>query len=254
MVNTPVIDFHTHVGRWGTSHMDDSPEIFLKLMDAAGVDKSCTNCIFYGDARRGNDIVSRFAREHPDRFLPVAYVTPRYPDEMLPELERAFGELGAKFLKIYPTHYQKPVDDPGYFPIFEWCNDRNKVIMCHSSKVGVDDVLTLPLSFIPLAKRYSNITWVLGHSGNGMLGQEDAVTAAKECENIVLETCTSYAEHGTIEFLVEGAGEDRVVYGSDAPLMDPRPQLGRIATADISDEAKRKVLGLNAIRILGLED
>ena len=115
MVNTPVIDFHTHVGRWGTSHMDDSPEIFLKLMDAAGVEKSCTNCIFYGDARRGNDIVSRFAREHPDRFLPVAYVTPRYPDEMLPELERAFGELGAKFLKIYPTYYQKPVDDPGYF-------------------------------------------------------------------------------------------------------------------------------------------
>ena len=51
---------------------------------------------------------------------------------------------------------------------------------------------------------------------------------------------------------MEGAGADRVLYGSDMPLMDARMQVGRIVTADISDHAKRQVLGLNAIRILGL--
>ena len=59
-------------------------------------------------------------------------------------------------------------------------------------------------------------------------------------------------DHGTIKFLVEGAGEDRVLFGSDMPEQDARYQVGRVVTADIPDEAKRRVLGLNAIEVLGL--
>ena len=106
--------------------------------------------------------------------------------------------------------------------------------------------------FIDLAERFTNVNWILAHAGNKELGRIDAVEAAKACPNIFLETCTSYGDHGSIEFLVEGAGADRVLYGSDMPLMDARIQVGRIVTADISDNAKRQVLGLNAIRLLGL--
>ena len=253
VVNTPVIDFHTHVGRWGLNHMDATPERFLRIMDAAGIDKACVNCIFYGEARRSNDTVARYVQANSDRFVPVAYVTPRYPKEAISELERSFDEIGAKFLKLYPTYLGKPIDDPSYMPIFEWGNDRGIVLMSHSSRVSEDDVLTMPHSFVPLAKRFPNITWVLAHSGNNMQGQEESVAAAKECPNIYLETCSSYSEHGAMEFLVEGAGEDRVLYGSDMLLIEPRHQIAKITTADLSDEAKRKILGLNAIRILGLD-
>ena len=51
---------------------------------------------------------------------------------------------------------------------------------------------------------------------------------------------------------MEEGGADRVLFGSDTPLMDPRPQLGKIITAQISDEAKRLALGGNAARILGI--
>ena len=43
-----------------------------------------------------------------------------------------------------------------------------------------------------------------------------------------------------------------MLFGSDMPEQDARYQVGRVATADITDEAKRKVLGLNAIEVLGL--
>lgn len=252
-MDTPVIDFHTHGGRWGAYAVDDEPADFVRIMDAAGVDKSCLNCIYHGDARRGNDVVARFVSLYPDRFLPVAFVTPHYPEEAIGELERAFGDLGSKFLKLYPTYYQRPIDDPGYFPIFEWADDHGIVIMSHSSFAYEGDTLTLPSKFIPLAQRFTRVRWVLAHSGNTERGQEQAVEAAQTCPNIYLETCTSYGQHGAIEFLVEGAGEDRVLFGSDMPLMDARMQVGRIVTADISDEAKKKVLGLNAIKLLGLE-
>ena len=253
-METPVIDFHNHVGRWGNRGVDDAPDRFLRIMDAAGVDRACINCIHYGDAAHGNDTVARFVSMHPDRFIGVAFVTPHYTEEAIGELERAFDVLGMKFLKVYPSWFGRPIDDPAYLPIFEWADDRGIVLMSHSSYVDERDTLTDPRRFIGLAERYSRVRWVLAHSGNSRPGQERAVEAAQACPNIYLETCTSFGEHGTIEYLVEGAGPDRLLYGSDMPLMDARFQVGRIVTADISAEAKRQVLGLNAIRLLGMED
>ena len=122
----------------------------------------------------------------------------------------------------------------------------------HSSFTAGSDTLTDPRRFIGLAEKYPSIRWILGHSGNGPEGQAHAIEAAKSSRKIYLETCTSYGDHGTIERLVEGAGPDRVLYGSDMPLMDARLQVGRIATADLPDETKQKVLGLNAMELLGL--
>jgi predicted TIM-barrel fold metal-dependent hydrolase len=253
-MKTPVIDFHAHVGKWGTMSKDDDPAKYLRVMDAAGVDRTCINNPFHGDARRGNDLVAGYVARYPDRFIGVGYVTPRYPQEALLELARCFDELGMRFLKIYPDYLGRPVDDPAYLPIFEWANSRGIVIMSHSFfHEGSDNTLTAPNRFVPLADRFPRVRWVLGHAGNARAGQVQSVEAAKACPNIFLESCTSMGEHGTIEFLVEGAGDDRVLYGSDMPLMDARFQVGRIVTADISNESKRKVLGLNAIKLLGLE-
>ncbi len=250
MIETPVIDFHAHSGKW-TSYglLGGTPDHFVKVMNAAGVDKVSVNCIYYGEARRANDVTAGFVRAYPDRFIGVGYVTPRYPSEMLPELERCFNQLGFRFLKVYPIFYDKPLDDPDFTPVYEWCDERGMVIMSHSEY----EHKTRPYRFARLAERYKNITWVLAHSGNGSNGMEEAVEAACSGPNLYLETCTSMAEHGTIEFLVEGAGEDKVLYGSDLPILDARHQLGRVVTADISDEAKRKILGLNAIKLLRLD-
>ena len=250
-MNTPVVDLHSHVGSW--AHIDSNVDRYLRIMDAAGVDLACVSCLFHGEARRNNDVVAAFVAQHPDRFVGVAFVTPHYPEEVIPELERAFDVLGMKYLKIYPDYLGRPVDDPAYFPIFEWCNDHDVLIKCHSSFVSDSDTLTAPRKFIALARSYPRVNWLLAHSGNAPQGQAQAIEAAQACPNIYLETATSFADHGTIEYLVEGAGPDRVLYGSDMALMDARMQVGRIATADLASETKQKVLGLNAIKLLGLE-
>ena len=178
-LDTPVFDFHVHAGRWGNKTADDDVGRILKAMDAAGVDRCNVNCIFHGDAKRGNDIVSRLVAAHPDRFVGVAFVTPHYPGETIAELERAFDTLGMRSLKLYPTYFQRPIDDPGYLHIFEWCNERGVVIMSHSSYVGDHDMLSNPHRFIALAQRYDRIRWVLAHSGNSAIGQKQAVEAAQ---------------------------------------------------------------------------
>ena len=161
-MDTPVFDFHVHAGRWGNKATDDDVSRVLKAMDAAGVDRGNVNCIFHGDARRGNDIVARLVAAHPDRFVGVAFVTPHYPDETIAELERAFDTLGLRSLKLYPTYFQRPIDDPEYLHIFEWCNERGVVIMSHSSYVGDHDMLTNPHRFIALAERYDRVAVGVG--------------------------------------------------------------------------------------------
>lgn len=252
-MNTPVVDMHSHVGRQTHYRMHDAPEPYVRIMDQAGVDVAPVSCIFFDTARRCNDAVARFVALNPDRFFGVAHVTPRYLDEAMSELERVFKMPEFKMLKLYPDYLGAPIDDPSYFPIFEWCDENRIVVKSHSSFNDEGDVLTAPIRFIKLAESYPNIRWVLGHSGNAMPGQIQAVEAAQSSRNIWLETCTSHGEHGTIEFLVEGAGADRVLYGSDMPLMDARPLIGRITTADLDDETKRRLLGLNAIDLLELD-
>ncbi len=51
----------------------------------------------------------------------------------------------------------------------------------------------------------------------------------------------------------KGAGPGRVLFGTDMPLLDARHQVAKVATANITDEAKQRVLGLNAIELLGLD-
>ena len=62
----------------------------------------------------------------------------------------------------------------------------------------------------------------------------------------------SSLSHSSIEDGVYALGADRFLYGSDIPLLDPRNQVAKIATAEISQEDKRKILGLNASKLFKL--
>ena len=152
-MDSPVIDFHNHLGRWTRHGMVDHLDRLLRIMDAAGVDKACVNCIFHGDARRGNDIVARAVDRHPERFIPVAFVTPHYPEEAILELERCFDQIGAKFLKIYPSYAQRPIDDGAWAPIFDWCDSRGAAVMSHASFSHGNQPKGIPEAERPLPQR-----------------------------------------------------------------------------------------------------
>jgi predicted TIM-barrel fold metal-dependent hydrolase len=54
-----------------------------------------------------------------------------------------------------------------------------------------------------------------------------------------------------IDYLVAGCGADRVLYGTDLPMRDPRTQFGWVVYSRLSLEDKKKVLGLNAQKMVG---
>ena len=229
-----VIDFHGHVGRWDALDAVDDPEKMLRAMDAAGIDKSCVFNIFHPDGGPGNDATAAFVGCHPDRFIGFAYVSPTMPGTIRPELERAIDGLGMPAIKIYPPYTPYPLDDPAWDPVYGFADERGLAVIGRA------------------AARFPDAFFVAAHTGNIEPYRTQAIAAARANANYYLETCSTYRQPGVVERIVAEAGAERVLFGSDTPLMDPRPQLGKIVTADIDAAAKRLILGGNARRLLGL--
>lgn len=56
--------------------------------------------------------------------------------------------------------------------------------------------------------------------------------------------------NGVIEHLARQMGADRVLFGTDASMRDPRPQLTWVVFTRLPEADKRKILGENFARIL----
>ena len=244
-----VIDFHGHVGNWESVGMLDDPARMLHAMDMAGVDQACFFNIFHPDGRPANDSIAAFVAQHPDRFIGFAYVSVMMPELMVPELERAIDELGLKAIKIYPPYTTYPLDHEAWHPVYAFANERGLVVISHTD----GSHLCQPARLGAVAAHFPEAKFVAGHAGIIEPCRYQAIEMANRHANFYLETCSTYRQPGVIEQLVAGAGADRVLFGSDQPLMDHRTQLGKIITADLTDEEKRLVIGGNAERLLGLE-
>ena len=123
--------------------------------------------------------------------------------------------------------------------------------MCH----GKDDIdapgTTLIKKYEKFSKDYPKIKWVLAHAAGG--ADPDSVQTAKELPNIWLETCGSPTLLHGISFAVNNGLADKILFGSDMPLFDYRHQIAKVTTIDASEEDKKKILGLNAIKLLDLK-
>ena len=68
-------------------------------------------------------------------------------------------------------------------------------------------------------------------------------------------TLISRIENGTdklIEDLVAAVPADRILFGSDYPMLETSAHLARVLLADISDDAKMKILRDNAAAVYGI--
>jgi len=82
----------------------------------------------------------------------------------------------------------------------------------------------------------------------------DCLNVVRAVPNVYVET-SGIPETGTeslIEHIVLDVSPARVVFGTNAPINDPGMELERIRVAQVPEDGKRRILGPNLARILGL--
>lgn len=247
-----VVDAHAHLGGWFNfpiPHGEASG--MLRTMDACGIRAACISSFraIAGDTRDGNLEMAEAVRAHPDRFYGHVVMSPHDPPELsLEELRHWIDEGLARGIKLHPGVHGYPITGPAYRLVWEFAAARKLPVLIHTWK---GEPMSEPPMIAPLAAAYPDITFVLGHAGGTWQGYNEAAAVAKQYPNVFLEICMSRPPFGTLEWLVAEIGPQQILFGTDQPFFDPRPQLGRVAFARISEEAKRLILGGNARRLLG---
>jgi predicted TIM-barrel fold metal-dependent hydrolase len=103
---------------------------------------------------------------------------------------------------------------------------------------------------VALARRFPSVPFVFGHCGftgldtnglNQIAGQENILAETSGCFSVVARTA------------LERLGPDRVLFGTEYPLQDPRVELAKFAALGLDPCAWRKVAWHNALRLLGEE-
>lgn len=246
-----IVDAHAHLAYYKNFHIpDNGADGLVRAMDALGIDYICvsSHAAISSDFRLGNDLVHQAMESFPDRILGYCVVNPNFPHEAPGEIRRCIDGFGMRGFKVHPElHGNYPLDGPNYRSMWEFANERGLPILTHTYFAG-DSLGRLG----DLAAKYPGVPLLVGHSGFD-LGLEDAAALARSLPNVYLDLCGQPLSHeGVVPFLVDKAGVDRLLFGSDMPFISGSHQLGALVFSAISREDKTAILGRNAARILRL--
>lgn len=244
-----VINGHGHIGFDYNYHIPcGSVEEILRVMDVLGIQISCisANLAILSDFRAGNDLVIEAVRCYPDRLIGYVTLSPWFPDQMRSEVSRCFSQPGMRAVKIHPWNYGTLADDPRFDPAYELAAEKNCPILVHTW--GKSEVAALGR----IAARYSNVGFIMAHTGALMPAMQDAVEIINRRDNVFADLALSLCYEGNVEWLVQCVGSKKVIFGTDVPVFDPRPNFARVAMARITDAEKQDILGLNMKRLLHL--
>lgn len=254
-----VIDSHAHLGWGGCFYVPDpSVQRLVRFMDSLGMDRVV--CAHLGaiewDPEYGHAEMERAIQESEGRLCGYLIYNPHYPEEYLASIKKYLGKPGFVGIKIHPAWHRCPPGAQGYWPIWDFARDTGLPVLSHTWDYDPDNPkqdLSVPQLFREVAVKYPKVKILLGHSGGRYNGHVAAVELAQECPNIYLDLAGDSFLLGLIEYFVGQGLADRLLFASDLTWIDPRPNLGSILYARISDDDKRKILGLNAKGIFGLE-
>ena len=225
---------------------------------------------------------AELARRNPDRTMFWGSVNPLEGRRALDLMERQVGEFGAKAFKFYNVRYDygRPfpwrMDDPQVaFPVFEKAQELGvNLIGVHKGVPrGPQPVeATQTWDMDGAAANFPDIDFVIYHVGLPFLDET--------CWQLIRYPNLHASLAATINFLVRAprmfaeilgkllfwCGEDKIVYGSEAPIFHPQWALRAFMDFEIpqdlcdgygypqlTEQAKRKILGENLLRLHGMD-
>jgi predicted TIM-barrel fold metal-dependent hydrolase len=233
-----------------------SPEAFLELMDEGGIDYAVILSelapITTGIAN--NEYVAEFCSTSP-RLIPFASVNPLATPQPARELERLVKTHGFRGLKLYPTYQYYYPNDPLVYPLYAKAEELGIPVSMHlgssvftGSRIKYGD----PLYVDDVAVDFPDLTLLQCHCGRPFW-YDYASGMARLHRNVYMEISGLPPSRLMQYFPDMDRLADKIIYGSDWPGVPTIAEnIQVIEGLALKDETKRKILGENAARILGI--
>jgi predicted TIM-barrel fold metal-dependent hydrolase len=294
MFNNPLYAFHAALTPEGQTVLP--PEEFLRQWTIDDIDRmvyegSDTDMLvamplpltdLFRDGLSPWEECAELARRRPDRTVFWGSVNPLEGRRALDLMERQVGEFGAKAFKFYNVRYDfgTPfpwrMDDPKIaFPIFEKAQELGvNLIGVHKGvPLGPQPIeATQTWDMDGAAANFPDINFVIFHVGLPFIDEvcwqliryPNLYASIAATINFVVRAPRQFAE--VLGKLLFWCGEDKIVYGSEAPIWQPQwaleafwnfqlPQdlVDGYGYPQLTEQAKRKILGENLLRLHGMD-
>ncbi len=248
----PVVDMHMldagvyGVGRHFRMYNGDPKGVFEAVTKVGyqGGGLMSWNGIQSFVSEAGNETTRKALDLSPGGFWGLATFDPTHysQEEMGAQIRKVYADPRFIGMKPYPF-FGVEYHDKSYDIWWQYGNQHGFYALVHTSGGDLREVDAL-------APKYPNVRWVIAHTGSSYRMADMAIAMAKKYPNVFIEITYTSVTGGIIEYLVNGAGADRVVYGSDLPMRDPRQQMGWVIFADVPQQAKERILAGNAANII----
>ena len=279
-----IIDFHTHIfpsffrNERGLFFPEEpafeslyrSPksrlvgrEELLKNMDEEGVHKS----VIFGFPwekedyfRRHNDYIIESVQRHPDRFIGFCCFSPLSPKGSK-EVERCLelGLSGVGELGIYNSGISLKAA-VSFKDIMGLCSQLDVPLLLHTNEpVGHQYPGKMPTNLNQLYNflmEYPSNRIVLAHWGGGLFFYALMKKEVREVlQNVWFDTAASPYLYTPDIYRVAGeiVGYEKVLFGSDYPLLKPGRYFEEMESANLSAQSIEQITGKNAARLLKLQ-
>jgi predicted TIM-barrel fold metal-dependent hydrolase len=143
---------------------------------------------------------------------------------------RAHGSSeGVIGVKVHASLHHMNTSDPRMADLFELLAGHGRPVKIHNEGDDWDVALEA------IARRHPRLRIIVAHSGLGVPSLEGARLAAAT-DNVYLELGSSYADLQVVRELVRITPRHKVLYGTDAPLLNPAFILGTYIDAGLFDD------------------
>ena len=278
-----IIDFHTHIyPPWLRPRREEflrrdatfgelfaSPkarmataERLIRRMDQDGVDVSVVMGIGWTDvdlARAANDYLIDAVTKHPDRLVALACVNPSWGTVAVQEVRRCVDSGLRGIGELHPhTQGYDLGDRETMTPLMEIASEHALIVTTHSSEpVGHDypgKGTTYPEVLWQFIRNFSDVSIVCAHWGGGLplYGLMPEVKDGLSHTYFDSAATTLLYDAQVFETAASVVGAERILMGSDYPLVRARKVIGQVESSALSQSEKDLIVGGNAKRLLGI--
>ncbi len=280
-----IIDFHTHIfpsffRDKRSSFFSDEPAFdtlyrspkarlvgrdeLLNIMDEDGVNRSVIfgfpweNEDYY---RRHNDYIIESVHRNPDRLIGFCCFSPLSPKGTR-EAERCLksGLSGIGEMAVYSSDLTSGVIGD-LKEVMALCSQFDVPLLLHTNEpVGHNYPGKAPMTLsgvYDFLKTYPSNRIILAHWGGGLFFYGFMKKEVKEVfRNVWFDTAASPYLYNPEIYKIAGdaIGFEKIIFGSDYPLIRPYRYFQEMESIDLSSQSISQIAGLNAAKLLGIQD
>ena len=279
-----IIDFHTHVFppqiKKNRSKYIDSDSCFAILysqkdaklatadeliadMDKNEVDISVITNIGWTTHElciETNDYILESVARYPHRLVGFCTVQPNSYDAAIDEIERCaqggirgVGELRPD-MQLFDLKDGEVIE-----PFIDVISKHKLILLTHASEpVGHQypgkGAIT-PDMLYPFITNFPDLIIVCAHWGGGLPFYALMPEVKQAMHNVYFDTAASpfLYSHQVYHHVIQLVGADKILFGSDYPLLAQNRLISEIRSLDLPEETRNLILSGNAQRLLGIK-